>query len=329
MDAKKIIFGLIALLLALAVFFVINFSPKPQKVNHPQNDQMQSINYDQSKGKLYYLEPKGNNLKSWDINKDQVETLIDFKSIAIDWVEYSPDNNYALAHHTNPENGVQTQTWLVDLTTKKITKELPENISVVSWRSDSQKIAYQFSDFEGTANDLVVSDPDGSNSQTITQLTEIYYQLYWVGSDKILYFPLTTELAPVNISEININDKQIKYLAQNVYIGNDNKINDQTILFQLSLAESNNFKLYKYTPNDNKFTLLDDFALARPAAIIDKDSFITPRIFKDKYSLVKFTGAKKKALKANLDKMQDISGLFYFNQAVYIASDGSLYVFHE
>lgn len=279
---------------------------------------------------LYYFENKSNFLKRWNINSNQVESIVQLNNPTIDWIKYSPDTNQALVHRTNPENALENQTWLIDLNAKKIIKELPSNISTIAWRADSQKIVYHHIDFNDETNDLVVSSPDGTNSQIITPLLENYYQFYWTSPDQIIYLPLATEEAPGNILTININDKQPKYLAQNVYIGNSSKLNDKSILFELTMSTEADYQLYLYQTLENKFTYFDSSAKANPIAIIDSnDAFVGTRLVKNKLSVVKFIDNQKNTVKIKLKDIQNLTNLFYSNNAIYFVANGSLYVFNN
>lgn len=324
---KWIIISVVISYLLIVILAVTVLKQKtPEQISNPDGDSINMAHYVNDKETIYYFENKGNTLKKWDLAKSQTETIVKLKDIGVDWVEYSPNNTMALVHWTNPEDGIENKTWLVDLVNKKIVSEIQDSINDVFWRMDSKKIAYHNIDFNSDVNSLVVSNPDGSGRQEVAQLDEDYYQFYWTDENKLIYFPLPTESIETDLFELNINNGQTNTLVMQKYLGNNFKISNSVILFEMSLKGSEDYKLYRYDINNNEFIFLDNNVLAKPIASLDQEKLFIGLELKDgNKSLVKFTNFSKKKIRVSLDELNVITDLFYDDKTIYFVDNGKLF----
>lgn len=336
MDKKfiYIIIGTLAILLILIISIIFITTSPVNLIKNPNNDKIISPFIVPNTQTLFYFD--GNyTLKKWNLATNQVEDWIKFPFTNSDMISYSPDGTKAIAYWRDPNADSDAhRAWLIDLTNKKIIKEISQNIFTNAWSPDSQKIAYLTYNQTLEQFEIAVASPTNTDARRVVSLgsNHNYQEVLWPNDQSLVYFATPEEAAPVDITTVDLATLQTKKILSQVYVEGASVANDQNkILVNLLDPTSNiaTLKIYDLASGQSQAVGKNNLFLSKITQIDNTDSFYAGwRQGNDTSdSLIKFDlNGNVQTIRKNLPGKIDIENLMLSNgNKLYFLGNDQLY----
>lgn len=229
---------------------------------------------------IYYYSQGKNEIKKWNLGKKSTESCIKFSFKNTNDIIYAPNLSQALVKTQNPENAADHHTYLVNLTTKQVVKQLNDNILSVNWSPDSKKIAYHYLDWNGTTDQIAISNPDGSNETVLVPIDFENIDLVWADDTNLIYYNVPSESFQTEINLISIATKKEQIIGDKYYLGDIIRVNPSKLLIDATTSES----------ADTSLNLLD--TTKKTLVDLKSSSSVTKTIYSEKNNSVYATYSK-------------------------------------
>lgn len=334
--SKKLEYFLLALgiilLILLTIFLVFRKAKSAQLITNPADEVLSFPILAKDAQSIIYFSKKSNSLKNWDLKNNQVGEILALPFQNTDNIDYSSDLSLALIHWANPENAFDAHTWLLDLNQKKLLTELSINILTTAWSPDSKKIAYHYFDWDNNINNIAVSNPDGTNFQTIANIKNEDVSVLWYNNNEIIYYEVPSETAPVDIFSADVTSKSVKTIASGLLVSNLKILQGQDKLLLDSAKDiSSEYGLSTYNLASNSVSSLDTSSSASKSVQIGATNLIyavkTSSNKRDTLEEIDTNTNNSKPVSLTIDKTVDQGSLMYNSTdgILYFTSSGNLY----
>lgn len=333
---KKYIVPIIIILVLIIAALITTSCRKSAsgiKLKNPDNESVifPILSFDNN-SILYFSQAK-KSLKIWDLKKNKTEDLIELNFDQIDDIEYSPNQEQALIHWSNPKNSFDAHTWLANLKDKKLENELSTNILNAVWSPDGTKIAYHFFDWDNNINNLAISNPDGSGWETLTNIQQEAIVIAWIDNTTVIFYTIPFELATVDVNLINLESKAVSKIIDQKIVGQAKVLKEQNkILFDIADSETSDFKLNIYDIQNKKLNPTDSLvsvnnSVQKESSAIIYGVFRPADARKDKLVEVDSNNNSLKELDTSLNQSIKTQGLLISpdGKTLFLNSEGVLY----
>lgn len=156
-------------------------------------------------------------------------------------IVWSPDKTKVISFF---ETQGTTKKYVYDYQTK-ISTLLNENIKTVSWSPDGQKIAYQFQIADGSAANISVANPDGSQWRNIFQTRLENLVVEWPAPTKISLRSRPSGLSAGFLFTLDPETQDFKKILSDINgLSSKWSLDSQKIIYSATDQKGKNLKLY-------------------------------------------------------------------------------------
>jgi len=221
---KKIIYLIIGIVLCFLglIIFIALYSAKPMtKLTNPLKDNIQFLTLLSDSQSAYYYD-SNSSIKKWNLKTNKIEDWVKLPFSNVDGISYSPDTNMAIVYQNDPLDSTIEYTWLINLTDKKIVKQLSQNIYFNTWSPDSKKNAFQYFNEQTNRIETGISNFDGTNLKKLVDLnSEVGIDLIWPNEQTLIYYDSPADATDTIINSLNLatNKSEIIPTQSNLIYG--------------------------------------------------------------------------------------------------------------
>ncbi len=251
-----LIIGIVIILFGLIVLIAITVAKPVESLVNPDKDAISLSTLSSDSQYLFYYDQKSS-IKRWNLQTNQVEDWLQFPFSKIDNISYSPDKSLAIVYWSNPNDVTDIHTWLVDLTNKKIIKEISQNISNSAWSPDGEQLVTQYWNEKQNKFEIDLYQTDGTNLKKISDDDAGDINLLWPNSKTVIYFPMASEASQNDVNAINLQTlKQTTILQNKAVINAKNLIDQNTFIVDLMSDNLITEEVASYNLLNNKLSII-------------------------------------------------------------------------
>lgn len=231
---------LFLLVLAIALTIWRSNSNKIVLLNNPDKEKVFLPKLLTDNQSIYYYSQDKNEIKKWNLKNNSTETWIKLPFKDTDNIIYAPDLTQALVQTINPSNAAEHHTYLINLTTKQVVKQLSDNLLAVDWSPDGKKIAYHYLDWnsEIDTDQIATSAPDGTQVETLAKIDFENIKIVWANDTSLIYYNVPFEAFLTKISLISITTKKEEVIGDQYYLGDIIRISPNKLLIDATTSDS-------------------------------------------------------------------------------------------